>query len=113
MNDCLLDGKNPYNERTGEILLETPCCKGTVKPVGKGGALRVMSGNVELTDCQFVNNTASALGGSIFVDMKAKVTITRAHFETSPESLRLVCLPWMYVAPCMGQAPVYVDSTGC
>ena len=51
--------------------------------MGKGGAIRVQRGKFILEDSKFINNSASALGGSIFIDNDSTVTITRTTFDNS------------------------------
>ena len=37
-------------------------------------------------DSRFVNNRASLLGGSVFVDMQGEMAVGRAYFENTPHS---------------------------
>ena len=73
---------------TGEIRLDEDCCKGRVTPVGKGGAIRIQRGHVKFNDSRFVNNTATLLGGSVFIDIDGYVTIDRSYFENTADGGR-------------------------
>ena len=57
--------------------------KGVISLVGKGGALRIHRGGVRLVRCTFIDNTARLLGGAIFVDRWANVSIVDSYFEGS------------------------------
>jgi predicted outer membrane repeat protein len=62
----------PYKEsiqmQGDDVRIQSPCCKGIISLVGKGGAVRVQTGHVTFDSCTFINNSARLLGGAIFVD---------------------------------------------
>lgn len=58
-----------------QVWVHSNCCKGVISLVGKGGAVRVQRGSAVLVDCYFVDNTARLLGGAIYVDLVARVTL--------------------------------------
>lgn len=66
-----------------EVHLNTSCCKGVIMLVGKGGAIRIQRGNVTLSNCRFVNNTARLLGSSVFVDIDGTLDIWNSYFENT------------------------------
>ena len=57
------------------MWIHSNCCKGVISLVGKGGAIRVQHGSAVLVDCYFEDNTASLLGGAIFVDLVGRLTM--------------------------------------
>jgi len=57
------------------VWIHSNCCKGVISLVGKGGAIRVQHGSAVLVDCYFEDNTASLLGGAIFVDLVGRLTM--------------------------------------
>ena len=57
--------------------------KGVISLVGKGGAVRIHRGYVQLKNCTFIDNTARLLGGAIFVDRFANVSIVDSYLESS------------------------------
>ena len=65
----LIDKYNESFQIIGDdVRIQSKCCNGIISFVGKGGAVRVQTGNVTFSGCDFVNNTARLLGGAIFVD---------------------------------------------
>ena len=71
-----------------EAYVYSNCCKGSISLIGKGGAIRVQKGHVTLIGCEFINNTATILGGSIFVDRDCRLIIEDTKF-TNGDSIRL------------------------
>ena len=45
-----------------EVRIHSKCCKGVISFVGKGGAIRVQRGILNMTSSTFINNTARLLG---------------------------------------------------
>ena len=45
-----------------EVRIHSKCCKGVISFVGKGGAIRVQRGILNMTSSTFTNNTARLLG---------------------------------------------------
>ena len=70
-----------------EVRLTDECCKGVITLVGKGGAVRVQRGKVDILNSRFVNNTARLLGGSVFVDMDGVLLVRNSYFENSVHHL--------------------------
>ena len=66
-----------------EVRLSDECCKGVITLVGKGGAIRVQRGAVDILNSRFINNTARLLGGSVFVDMDGTLSVRNSYFENS------------------------------
>lgn len=66
-----------------EVHINTNCCKGVVMKVGKGGAMRIPRGKVNITNSRFIGNTATVLGGSIFVDIDGRLKISNCYFENA------------------------------
>jgi len=78
-------GNDPSTEGS-EIHLQSVCCKGSIEMVGKGGAVRVQGGTLNLKDSRFVNNTASLLGGALFVDSNGTVILLNTSFENGVQN---------------------------
>jgi hypothetical protein len=75
-------GNNETVQLVGdEVHLNTDCCKGVVMLVGKGGAMRIQRGSVTLRRSRFIGNTATLLGGSIFVDIEGELKVWDTYFE--------------------------------
>ena len=64
-----------------EARIDSDCCHGVMRLVGKGGAIRVQVGNLLVRNSQFFNNSARLLGGAIFVERKAKLEIQDVLIE--------------------------------
>ena len=80
----IIERSNDFQVVGSEVHLNASCCKGVIDLVGKGGALRIQRGNTIITQCDFMNNTARLLGGSVFVDIDGNVTTTDCYFENTP-----------------------------
>lgn len=57
-----------------QVWVNSDCCKGVIAFVGKGGAMRVQQGAVNLIECTFANNSARLLGGAVFVDREGRLS---------------------------------------
>ena len=77
------DRQKRFTVENGEVRLQSPCCNGKMDLQGKGGAIRVQSGIVVIENCNFSDNAALRLGGSIFIDYKGNVSIVNTTFYTS------------------------------
>ena len=67
-----------------EVSVNSACCKGVITLVGKGGAMRVQRGKVQINNTYFYNNTARLLGGSIFVDIESNLEMLNSYMENTP-----------------------------
>ena len=57
------------------VTLNTAKAKGSIEPIGRGGAIRLQRGHMRIEDSRFHDNTANIQGGSIMSDMKTKLII--------------------------------------
>ena len=48
---------------------------------GSVGAVRIQKADVIFVNCTFLNNTASLLGGALFVDRGSTTTALNSYFE--------------------------------
>lgn len=78
------DYKESFQVSGDEVRIHSQCCKGVISFVGKGGAIRIQRGGLNLTDCTFNNNTARLLGGAIFVDKEGRLEVNNTEFQNSP-----------------------------
>ncbi len=83
-NYRMQDPVGTFHITGNEVSVHSECCKGVMNLVGKGGAIRVQKGSVTIHDSYFFNNTASLLGGSVFVDIDGRLTINKSYFESTP-----------------------------
>ena len=67
-----------------EANVNSNCCKGKITLIGKGGAIRVQFGIVQVISCRFYNNTARILGGTVFIDREGIFIIQNSNFSNSP-----------------------------
>ena len=72
-----------------QVWIHSNCCKGVISLVGKGGAIRVQRGSALLTDCYFEDNTASLLGGAIFVDLLGRLTMDNVTLVITRDDVTL------------------------
>ena len=63
--------------------VNTTCCKGSITLVGKGGAIRFQRGDATISDSEFINNTATLQGGSLFVERESMLHILNTNFENT------------------------------
>ncbi|KAK2159244.1 hypothetical protein LSH36_156g13005 [Paralvinella palmiformis] len=96
---CTFDGNSAGNPRFADVLLHnqlvvisgeeanvhSKCCKGAVRLIGKGGAIRVQHGSATLENSTFRNNTARIAGGTIFVDRGSKLLVKSSHFSNADD----------------------------
>ena len=73
------------NATKTEAKVDSEFAKGHIRLIGRGGAIRLESGNITLENCSFFNNTASIEGGAIFVDRQASVDIIDCYFMNTPD----------------------------
>ncbi len=82
---------NKYRTRDGETIRVSRVI--TFHLDGKGGAIIIQAGvdyNVLIQDCTFVNNIATAYGGSIYGNEHAKFTIEKSSLQGGMEAHRVV-----------------------
>lgn len=80
----LEDPVDSFRISGNEVNVNTTCCNGVLTFMGKGGAIRIQRGALEITNSMFINNTARLLGGSIFVDIEGRIDIRNCQFENTP-----------------------------
>lgn len=61
--------------------------RGVIDLAGKGGAIWIHKGFLALENCTFLNNTSSLLGGTIFVDETAYISMKGCKIENSDSDL--------------------------
>ena len=59
---CITKLSNALQVSGDEVRIHSKCCKGVISFVGKGGAIRVQRGILNMTSSTFTNNTARLLG---------------------------------------------------
>lgn len=57
------------------ISLNTTDARGSIQAIGRGGAIRLQKGVMEITDSHFYDNTANIQGGSIMSDIKTNLSL--------------------------------------
>ena len=65
------------------VRITSECCNGVVDLIGKGGAIRLRDGELNLEGCRFVNNTAHMFGGSICIEANGIMSVYDTYFSNT------------------------------
>ena len=74
---------NKFEYDGSQIRIKEKKVNGIIALVGKGGAVRIHRGQIKFTGCTFINNTASLLGGAIFVAKNGTIQLNNCSFMNS------------------------------
>ncbi|CAD5112800.1 DgyrCDS2010 [Dimorphilus gyrociliatus] len=83
--DADIGGQIKVNGR--RVELNCSDYRAVIDLAGKGGAIWIATGVLALENCTFLNNTSSLLGGSIFVDDAAALSLKGCRIENSDSDL--------------------------
>ncbi len=85
--DIVMHHQDSFHVHGDEVTIVSACCNGMISFVGKGGAIRIQKGNMELIDSVFLGNTARLLGGAVFVDRNTTLKVRNSRFQNSKENI--------------------------